>query len=236
VKKIVIIPTYNEKENVENMIHTVMKFEEKFHVLIVDDNSPDGTAEIVKKLQNTYTEQLHITERAGKQGLGTAYIHGFKWALDKNYDIIFEMDCDFSHNPNDLSRLMQPIIEGKAKLTIGSRYTKGGKVENWPIGRWMMSFFASLYVRCILWLNIKDTTAGFICYHADVLRAIKLDNIPFKGYAFQICMKYAAKKKKFICQEVPIKFIDRLAGVSKMNTSIFKEAIYGVWQMKKLDL
>ncbi len=236
LKKLVIIPTYNERENVENMIRCVMNLADYFELLIVDDNSPDGTALIVELLQSEFKNQLHISKRAGKLGLGTAYIHGFKWAIAREYDVVFEMDCDFSHNPNDLPRLLLPIVEHKAHLSIGSRYIKGGHIENWPFGRWLISFFASLYVRMILWINIKDTTAGFKCYHIDVLKAINLDNIPFKGYAFQICMKYAAKKKGFKCVEVPINFIDRAAGTSKMNTSIFKEAIFGVWQMKWLKL
>lgn len=235
-KSLVIIPTYNERENVEKMIRQVMTYEEKFHILIVDDGSPDGTSDIVEKLQMEFSERLHIEKRAGKQGLGTAYIHGFKWALARDYEFIFEMDCDFSHNPDDLSRLLAPLQAGKASLSIGSRYCKGGKISNWPIGRILMSYFASIYVRMILWISIKDTTAGFIGYHRDVLSKIQLDNIHFKGYAFQICMKYAAKKHKFKIIEVPITFIDRQFGVSKMSSGIFKEAFFGVWEMRKLKL
>ena len=235
-KSLVIIPTYNERENVEKMIRQVMTYEENFHVLIVDDGSPDGTSEIVEKLQLEYNERLHIEKRAGKQGLGTAYIHGFKWALSRDYEYIFEMDCDFSHNPDDLARLLAPLQNGKASLSIGSRYCKGGKISNWPIDRILMSYFASIYVRLILWISIKDTTAGFIGYHRDVLATIQLDNIKFKGYAFQICMKYAAKKHKFKIIEVPITFIDRQFGTSKMSSGIFKEAFFGVWDMRKLKL
>ena len=235
-KSLVIIPTYNERENVEKMIRQVMTYEENFHVLIVDDGSPDGTSEIVEKLQLEYTDRLHIEKRAGKQGLGTAYIHGFKWALARDYEYIFEMDCDFSHNPDDLARLLAPLQSGKASLSIGSRYCKGGKISNWPIDRILMSYFASIYVRLILWISIKDTTAGFIGYHRDVLSTIQLDNIKFKGYAFQICMKYAAKKHKFKIIEVPITFIDRQFGTSKMSSGIFKEAFFGVWEMRKLKL
>ncbi len=178
-KSLVIIPTYNERENVEKMIRQVMTYEENFHILIVDDGSPDGTSQIVEQLQLEYSDQLHLEKRAGKQGLGTAYIHGFKWALARDYEYIFEMDCDFSHNPDDLSRLLAPLQAGKASVSIGSRYCKGGKISNWPIGRILMSYFASIYVRLILWIKIKDTTAGFIGYHRDVLSTIKLDNIYF---------------------------------------------------------
>jgi dolichol-phosphate mannosyltransferase len=235
-KSLVIIPTYNERENVEKMIRQVMTYEERFHILIVDDGSPDGTSEIVEKLQLEYSDYLHLEKRAGKQGLGTAYIHGFKWALAREYEFIFEMDCDFSHNPDDLSRLLAPLEAGKASVSIGSRYCKGGKISNWPLGRILMSYFASIYVRLILWIKIKDTTAGFIGYHRDVLSTIKLDNIYFKGYAFQICMKYAAKRHKFKITEVPITFIDRQFGASKMSSGIFKEAFFGVWKMRKLKL
>lgn len=235
-KSVVIIPTYNESENVERMIRKVMSYAENFHVLIVDDGSPDGTADIVAKLQLEFGEKLHIENRPGKQGLGTAYIHGFKWSLARDYDYIFEMDCDFSHNPDDLSRLLAAINGGKGDLSIGSRYCKGGKVSNWPWDRILMSYFASIYVRMILWLGIKDTTAGFICYHRDVLAKVKLDNITFKGYAFQICMKYAAKKHGFKIVEVPITFIDRQYGDSKMSSGIFKEAFFGVWKMLRMKL
>lgn len=235
-KSIVIIPTYNERENAENMIRKVMSYAENFHVLIVDDGSPDGTAEIVEQLQGEFGERLHIEKRAGKQGLGTAYIHGFKWSLNKGYDYIFEMDCDFSHNPDDLSRLLVAIEGGKGDMSIGSRYCKGGKVSNWPWDRILMSYFASIYVRMILWIGIKDTTAGFVCYHRSVLEKIRLDNVTFKGYAFQICMKYAAKKYGFKVIEVPITFIDRQYGESKMSSGIFKEAFFGVWKMRGMKL
>lgn len=235
-KSVVIIPTYNESENVEKMIRQVMNYPENFHVLIVDDGSPDGTADIVVSLQSGFQDRLHIERRAGKQGLGTAYIHGFKWSLKNNYDYIFEMDCDFSHNPDDLARLLKAIEGGKGDVSIGSRYCKGGKVSNWPMDRILMSYFASIYVRLILWIGIHDTTAGFICYHKDVLAKVKLDNIPFKGYAFQICMKYAAKRHGFKIIEVPITFIDRQFGESKMSSGIFKEAFFGVWKMRRMKL
>lgn len=233
---VVIIPTFNEKENVEKMIRTILGYEHNFHILIIDDASPDGTASIVKKIQNEYPTQLYIEERKGKLGLGTAYIHGFKWAIAHNYTYIFEMDCDFSHNPEDLIRLKNALTEQKAHLSIGSRYCKGGETENWPIGRILMSYFASVYVRMVLLISIKDTTAGFKCYHKDVLQKIDIDSIPFKGYAFQICMKYAAIKHGFKLVEIPITFIDRELGTSKMNSSIFKEAFFGVWKMRKMKL
>ena len=235
MKSLVIIPTYNEKENIEKMIRTVFALPEKFHVLIVDDGSPDGTGQIVKDLQLEFTEQLHIEERAGKQGLGTAYLHGFRWGLSRGYDYLFEMDADFSHNPNDLVRLLEACKNG-ADLAIGSRYTKGGKVANWDRKRLMLSYFASWYVRLILWIKIKDTTAGFKCYHRSVLEKINFDAVTFKGYAFQICMKYAAVKHGFKVVEVPITFIDREFGTSKMSSSIFKEAFFGVWKMRGLKL
>ena len=235
MKNLVIIPTYNEKENVEKMIHKVFSLEEKFHILIVDDGSPDGTADIVKSLQKQYANKLFIEEREGKLGLGTAYLHGFTWGLEQQYDYLCEMDCDFSHNPDDLIRLLEACKQG-ADLAIGSRYVKGGKVSNWPLFRLMLSYFASWYVRMILWFGVKDTTAGFKCYHHEVLRTINFDAVIFKGYAFQICMKYAAYKHGFKIVEVPITFIDREYGESKMSTGIFKEAIFGVWKMRRLDL
>lgn len=235
-KSIVIIPTYNERENVENMIRRVMSYAEGFHILIVDDGSPDGTAEIVEQLMQVFPGRVHIERRQGKQGLGTAYIHGFKWSLAHGYDYIFEMDCDFSHNPDDLSRLLGAIEGGKGDMSIGSRYCKGGKVSNWPWDRILMSYFASIYVRLILWIGIRDTTAGFICYHRSVLEKINLDNITFKGYAFQICMKYAALRYGFNVIEVPITFIDRQYGESKMSSGIFKEAFFGVWKMRRMKL
>lgn len=230
-KNIVIIPTYNEIENIEKMVHSVFSLPREFELLIVDDGSPDGTAAKVKELQKQYPDKLHLEERKGKLGLGTAYIHGFKWALTKGYDYIFEMDCDFSHNPNDLVRLLEACENG-ADVAVGSRYTKGGKVSNWPIGRILMSYFASVYVRMILWISVKDTTAGFKCYRRKVLETIDLDKIRFMGYAFQIEMKYSAIKKGFKIVEVPIMFTDRVLGVSKMSTKIFKEAFLGVIQMR----
>lgn len=228
---LVIIPTYNEKENIEKMVRKVFSLPRAFHLLIVDDGSPDGTADIVKSLQQEFSEKLFIEERKGKLGLGTAYIHGFKWALRRDYDFIFEMDCDFSHNPEDLPRLLEACEKG-ADVSVGSRYCKGGKVSNWPLGRILMSYFASVYVRLVLWISIKDTTAGFICYRRKVLETIELDKIRFMGYAFQIEMKYKAVRKKFKVVEVPITFIDRVEGVSKMSTRIFKEAFWGVLQMR----
>jgi dolichol-phosphate mannosyltransferase len=230
-KNLVIIPTYNEIENIEKMIHTVFALTKPFELLIVDDGSPDGTATIVKELQGQYPNQLHIQERKGKLGLGTAYIHGFKWALAHQYDYIFEMDCDFSHDPKDLIRLLEACEKG-ADVSVGSRYCKGGKVSNWPIGRILMSYFASVYVRLVLWIPVKDTTAGFKCYKRKVLESIALDEVRFMGYAFQIEMKYRAYRKGFKIIEVPIMFTDRVLGVSKMSTKIFKEAFLGVIQMR----
>ena len=230
-KNLVIIPTYNEIENIEKMIRTVFDLPTRIEILIVDDGSPDGTAAKVKELQQEFTNQLHIEERQGKLGLGTAYIHGFKWALKNNYDYIFEMDCDFSHNPQDLIRLLEACENG-ADVAVGSRYCKGGQISNSPIGRILMSYFAAVYVRFILWLPVKDTTAGFKCYRKKVLETIELDRIKFMGYAFQIEMKYRAYKKGFKIQEVPILFTDRILGVSKMSTKIFKEAFLGVLQMR----
>jgi len=232
---IIIIPTYNEIENIEKMTRKIMSLKKDFHVLFVDDSSPDGTADVIRKLQIEFPNSIHLEERQGKLGLGTAYIHGFKWSIGKKYDFVFEMDCDFSHNPDDLIRLYDACQNG-ADLSIGSRYCKGGKVSNWPMKRVLMSYFASVYVRMILWIGIKDTTAGFKCYRRKVLEKINLDGVTFKGYAFQICMKYAAKKHGFKITEVPITFIDREFGHSKMNTGIFKEAFLGVWKMRSMDL
>jgi dolichol-phosphate mannosyltransferase len=232
---IIIIPTYNEIENVERMTRKVMSFEKKFHILFVDDNSPDGTANQIIALQEEFPGRIFLESRTGKLGLGTAYIHGFKWSIKHQYDFIFEMDCDFSHNPEDLIRLYDACVNG-ADLSIGSRYCKGGKVSNWPLKRVLMSYFASVYVRIILFISIKDTTAGFKCYRRKVLETINLEAIYFKGYAFQICMKYAAIKHKFKIKEVPITFVDRLYGVSKMSAGIFKEAFWGVWEMRKMKL
>ena len=233
---IVIIPTYNEEENVERMTDKVMSLEKDFHILYVDDNSPDQTATIIKRLMEKYPGRIHIEEREGKLGLGTAYIHGFKWALRHDYDYVFEMDCDFSHNPDDLIRLYNACHVDGADVSIGSRYVKGGKVSNWPWKRILMSYFASVYVRMILWIGIKDTTAGFKCYRSKVLKKINLDGVTFKGYAFQICMKYAAKKHGFKITEVPITFVDRVYGESKMSGGIFKEAFFGVLKMRGMKL
>ena len=229
--KLVIIPTYNEAENIEKMIGAVMDLPGNFQLLIVDDGSPDGTAKQVKELQNKYKDRLHLMERAGKLGLGTAYIAGFKWALARDCAYIFEMDCDFSHDPNDLPRLLNACENG-ADLAIGSRYCKGGKVHNWPMGRILMSYFASVYARMVLWFPVKDTTAGFKCYRRKVLETIPLDAIKFMGYAFQIEMKYRTYRLGFKVVEVPIQFTDRLLGVSKMSTRIFKEAFLGVLKMR----
>ena len=228
---IVIIPTYNEKENIENIIRKVFSFTDVFHVLIVDDGSPDGTAEIVKHLQSEYDGLLHILERKGKLGLGTAYIEGFKWVLERGYEYIFEMDADFSHNPADLARLKMACING-ADLAIGSRYIKGVNVVNWPMSRVLMSYFASVYVRFITGINIQDATAGFKCYKRIVLETIPLDRIKFIGYAFQIEMKFTTIKYGFNVVEVPIIFTDRTEGTSKMSTKIFREAFLGVIQIK----
>jgi dolichol-phosphate mannosyltransferase len=230
-KRLVIIPTYNEKDNVERMIRKVFSLPMPFELLIVDDNSPDGTAKIVKSLQDEYKEDLHILERSGKQGLGTAYIAGFRWALEHGYEYIFEMDCDFSHNPDDLIRL-SCACEAGADLAIGSRYKTGVNVVNWPLGRVIMSYGASIYVRMVTGLKVYDTTAGFKCYTRKVLETIDLDSIHFKGYAFQIEMKYNAFRLGFTIEEVPIVFTDRKAGVSKMSGGIFNEALWGVVKMR----
>jgi len=229
---LVIIPTYNEKENAEAIIREVMALDPPFHVLIVDDGSPDGTAGIVKTLQSEFPEKLFLEERKGKLGLGTAYIHGFRWALARNYAFIFEMDADFSHNPKDLVRLREACMSGGADLAIGSRYVVGVNVVNWPMGRVLMSWFASYYVRMVTGMDINDTTAGFKCYRAEVLKTINLDKIEFVGYAFQIEMKFLAWKYGFKIAEVPIIFTDRTKGESKMSSGIFKEAVLGVLQMK----
>ena len=234
-KNLVIIPTYNEIENIEKMIRTVFDLPREFELLIVDDGSPDGTAAKVKELQKEYPTNLHIEERKGKLGLGTAYIHGFKWALARDYDFIFEMDCDFSHNPKDLVRLLE-ACENSADVAVGSRYVKGGNVSNWDTKRILLSYFASVYVRMILWFNVKDTTAGFKCYKRKVLETIDLDKIRFMGYAFQIEMKYSAYKKGFKIVEVPITFVDRVLGTSKMSSKIFKEAFLGVIQMRFMKM
>jgi len=228
---IVIIPTYNEKENIENIIRKVFSFTEVFHVLVVDDGSPDGTADIVKKLQDEYKGLLFILERKGKLGLGTAYIEGFEWVLARGYEYIFEMDADFSHNPEDLSKLKMSCVNG-ADLAIGSRYIKGVNVVNWPMSRVLMSYFASVYVRLVTGINIQDATAGFKCYKRIVLETIPLERIKFIGYAFQIEMKFTTIKYGFNVVEVPIIFTDRTEGTSKMSTKIFREAFLGVIQIK----
>ena len=230
--KLVIIPTYNEKENIENIIRAVFALPEEFHLLVIDDGSPDGTAAIVKKLQKEFPERLFIVERKGKLGLGTAYIAGFKWGLEHKYDFIFEMDADFSHNPQDLPRLYNACANEGADVAIGSRYVSGVNVVNWPIGRVLMSYFASKYVKFITGLKIYDTTAGFKCYRREVLETIELDKIRFKGYAFQIEMKFTAYKCGFTLREVPIIFINRQLGTSKMSGGIFGEAFLGVIQLK----
>lgn len=229
---LVIIPTYNEIENIEDIVNTVMSLPEPFHILVVDDGSPDGTADKIKALQSTYEGRLFIEEREGKQGLGTAYIHGFNWALAKNYEYIFEMDADFSHNPNDLSRLYKACKEEGNDVAIGSRYVKGVNVVNWPIGRVLMSYGAGIYVRFITRMPFMDPTGGFICYHHSVLETIPLDKITFVGYAFQIEMKFNAYLFGFQMKEVPIIFTDRTRGQSKMSTKIFREAFFGVIVMK----
>lgn len=230
-ESLVIIPTYNEIENIHRMLDSVMNLEPPFHVLIVDDGSPDGTADAVKEAQMLHPERIHLLQRQGKLGLGTAYIAGFRWALAQGYELIYEMDCDFSHNPNDLVRLRKACTSG-AEVAVGSRYVTGGKVSNWPIGRILMSYFASVYVNTVLWLGVRDSTAGFKCYRAHVLNAIDLDRIRFIGYAFQIEMKYNAKQLGFRIVEVPITFVDREFGTSKMSMNIFREAFLGVIQMR----
>lgn len=230
---IVIIPTYNEKENIELIIRAIFSLEKFFHILVIDDGSPDGTAEIVQRLQKEeFGGQLFLEQRNGKQGLGTAYIHGFKWALARSYDFIFEMDADFSHNPNDLPRLYEACSKEGYDVVIGSRYVSGVNVVNWPMGRVLMSFFASKYVRIVTRLNVKDTTAGFVCYRRKVLETIQLDRIKFKGYAFQIEMKYSAYVLGFKIKEVSVIFVNRQLGTSKMNTSIFGEAFFGVINLR----
>jgi len=228
---LVLIPTYNEKENIEKIIRKVFSLATPFHVLIIDDGSPDGTADIVKNLQKEFPENLFIEERKGKLGLGTAYIHGFNWALKHAYDFIFEMDADFSHNPKDLPRLREACQNG-ADVAIGSRYIKGVNVVNWPMGRVLMSYFASVYVRMVTGIAIKDATAGFKCYRKQVLQTIQLNKIKFVGYAFQIEMKFTAIKHGFNVVEIPIIFTDRTEGTSKMSPRIFREAFLGVIQLK----
>lgn len=228
---LVIIPTYNERENIDRMLETVLALTHPIDVLIVDDGSPDGTAQRVKEAMTQHPSRIHLLERKGKLGLGTAYIAGFRWALERSYAYIFEMDCDFSHNPADLIRLREACVRG-ADVAVGSRYTRGGQVKNWPMDRILMSYFASWYVNSILWVGVRDSTAGFKCYRRKVLETMDLSRIRFVGYAFQIEMKYTAKRLGFRIQEVPITFIDRQFGTSKMSMGIFKEAVLGVLQMR----
>ena len=233
MKNLVIIPTYNEKENIEAIITAVMELPIEYHVLVIDDGSPDGTASIVKSLQQEFPEELHIVERTGKLGLGTAYICGFKWAIERKYDYIFEMDADFSHNPKDLLRLYKACSEEGADAAIGSRYiNRLVNVVNWPMGRVLMSYYASKYVQLVTGIKVKDTTAGFKCYRREVLETIELDKVRFKGYAFQIEMKFTAYKCGFKIKEVPVIFVNRELGTSKMNSSIFGEAVFGVMRLR----
>ena len=229
---IVIIPTYNECENIEKIIRAVFALEHCFHILVVEDNSPDGTAAIVKRMQEEFPERLFMIERTGKLGLGTAYIAGFKWALERDYDYIFEMDADFSHNPTDLPRLYNACAQEGADVAIGSRYISGVNVVDWPLSRILMSYGASKYVRLITGIPIHDTTAGFVCYRKEVLQMMELDKIRFKGYAFQIEMKFTAWQLGFLIKEVPVIFVNRKEGTSKMNSSIFGEAMFGVIRLK----
>jgi dolichol-phosphate mannosyltransferase len=233
MERLVIIPTYNEKENIESIITTVMELPLEFNVLVIDDGSPDGTANIVKEIMaGPYAGRVHLLERAGKQGLGTAYIAGFKWAIEHKANYIFEMDADFSHNPNDLLKLYDACANNGAHLAIGSRYVTGVNVVNWPMGRVLMSYFASKYVRFVLGVDIHDTTAGFVCYKRELLETIELDKIRFKGYAFQIEMKFTAHKCGAKIIEVPIVFVNRVLGTSKMSGGIFSEALLGVIRLK----
>ena len=229
---LVIIPTYNEIENITNIIEKVVNYPDNFDVLVIDDNSPDGTAKAVEALIEKYPGRVFLEKRTGKLGLGTAYIHGFKWALARDYGYIIEMDADFSHNPDDLTRLYHNSKDKGYDVTVGSRYIMGVNVVNWPMGRVLMSYFASAYVRMITRMGLRDATAGFVCYRRRVLESIQLDNIEFKGYAFQIEMKFKAYKKGFKISEIPIIFINRQLGTSKMNSSIFGEAMYGVIKLK----
>ena len=230
--KLVVIPTYNEKENIEKITRKVFSLDGDFHILVVDDGSPDGTADIVKGLQAEFPERLHLIQRSGKQGLGTAYITAFKWAVEKGYGFVFEMDADFSHNPDDLIRLYKACAEDGADLSIGSRYCNGVSVINWPIGRVVMSYFASYYVRKVLRMKVYDCTAGFVCYTRKVLETLDLDKVRMKGYGFQIEMKYSTYKLGFKIKEVPIIFVDRKEGTSKMSSGIFGEAFWGVIAMR----
>ena len=233
---LIIIPTYNEKENIENIIRKIFSLEKSFHILVVEDGSPDGTAKIVKNLQNEFNDSLYIEERSGKLGLGTAYIHGFKWALNHDYQYIFEMDADFSHNPDDLIKLYNACDKQGGDVSIGSRYVNGVNIVNWPMSRLLMSFFASKYVKLITGMPINDATAGFKCYRRKVLETIKFNKIQFVGYAFQIEMKFKSWKYGFNIVEIPVIFTDRTQGDSKMSSGIFMEAIFGVIQMKLKSL
>jgi dolichol-phosphate mannosyltransferase len=232
LEKIVIIPTYNEKENITIILEAIFQLDQDFHVLVIDDGSPDGTGQIVRVLQSKYADRLFLEERQGKLGLGTAYIHGFKWAVDRDYQFIFEMDADYSHNPNDLQRLYEACKYQGGDVAVGSRYVKGGGNVNWPRERIMLSKGGSFYTRLILWMPVKDPTAGFVCYRKDVLETINLAEIRFAGYAFQIEMKFAAWKLGFVIKEVPIIFEDRKYGASKMNKGIVKEGILGVLNLR----
>lgn len=231
-RKVVIIPTYNEKENIGKIIRAVMALDSDYHILVIEDGSPDRTADIVRNLQTEFDGRLFMIERSGKLGLGTAYITGFKWALENGYDYIFEMDADFSHNPDDLPRLYEACSKEGADLSIGSRYCKGISVVNWPIGRVIMSYYASVYVRTVLGMKVYDTTAGFKCYKRKVLETIDLDKVQMKGYGFQIEMKYSTYRLGFRIKEVPVIFVDRTEGTSKMSSGIFGEAFWGVMKLK----
>lgn len=232
MKNLVLIPTYNEVENAEKIIRAVLALKEGFEILIIDDGSPDGTAGVVKNLQSEFDGRLHLMERSGKQGLGTAYIAGFRWALERDYDYVFEMDADFSHDPSDLPRLLSACSTDGADMAIGSRYCNGVSVVNWPIGRILISYFASVYVRTVLGFRIYDSTAGFVCYSRRVLESLDLDNVQMKGYGFQIEMKYTAYKCGFRITEVPVIFVNRKEGTSKMSGSIFGEAFWGVLKLR----
>ena len=231
-RKLVIIPTYNEIENIAKITGAVLGLEGRYDILVIDDGSPDGTGEEVKRLQSIYPERLHLIERSGKLGLGTAYVTGFKWALEHAYDYIFEMDADFSHNPEDLPRLLRPVAEGRADMSVGSRYCDGSNVVNWPISRILISYCASIYVRTVLGFRIYDSTAGFVCYSRKVLETIDLDAVKMKGYGFQIELKYTARKLGFRIEEVPVVFVNRKEGTSKMSGSIFGEAFWGVLALR----
>ncbi len=231
-RKLVIIPTYNEIENIAKITGAVLDIEGRYDILVIDDGSPDGTGEEVKRLQSIYPERLHLIERSGKLGLGTAYVTGFKWALEHAYDYIFEMDADFSHNPEDLPRLLRPVAEGRADMSVGSRYCDGINVVNWPISRILISYCASIYVRTVLGFRIYDSTAGFVCYSRKVLESIDLDAVKMKGYGFQIELKYTARKLGFRIEEVPVVFVNRKEGTSKMSGSIFGEAFWGVLALR----